>query len=88
MAPERNRPGRPDGAGGTAGQRARRRVLERPEVELTEEELRALADDGIDPEDLRRIARERSDALEASDHDRDTVRDELEGLAFEAEEDY
>ena len=85
--PHRNRPGRPEGAQ-TPGQRVRSRVMARPEVELSDEELRALADDGVDPEDLRRIARERSDALEASDHDRDTVRDELEGLALEAEDDY
>lgn len=87
MARERNR-GRTNGDDPSPSQRVRRRVMERPEVELSDEELRALADDGIDPEDLRRIARERSDALEASDHDRDTVRDELEGLTFEAEEDY
>lgn len=85
--PQRNRPGRPEGAE-TAGQRVRSRVMARPEVELSDEELRALADDGIDPDDLRRLARERSDALETSDHDRDTVRDEIEGLTLEAEDDY
>ncbi len=71
----------------TPGERVRRRIAEAPEIELTEEELRALADEGIDPEEVRRLARERSDALEASIHDRDTARDDLEGLALEAEED-
>ena len=85
--PNRNRPGRPQDEE-TAGQRVRQRVYDRPEVELSDEELRALVDEGIDPEDLRRLARERSDALEASEHDRDTVRDEIEGLAFEAESEY
>lgn len=85
--PNRNRPGRPQGEQ-TAGQRVRQRVFDRPEVELSDEEMRALVDEGIDPDDLRRLARERSDSLEASDHDRDTVRDELESLALEAETEY
>ena len=58
-----------------------------PEIELTDEELRALADDGIDPGDVQRLARERREP-EASDHDRDTARDDLEGLVMEQEEDY
>ena len=72
----------------SAGERVRQRLTEQPTLDLTEEELRALADEGIDPEEVRRLARERPDDLEASDHDRDTPRDDLESLAFQAEEDY
>lgn len=70
-------------------ERVRRRLSAQPEVDLTDEELRALADEGIDPDEVRRVALEGSDDLEASEHDRDTARDELEGLAFEqGEEEY
>jgi DNA repair protein RadC len=75
----------------THGERVRRRLVQQPELELTDEELLALADEGIDPDDVRRVARERPDALEASDHDRDTARDDLEGLeglASESADDY
>jgi hypothetical protein len=65
----------------------RRRLADQPEIELTDEELRALADDGIDPDDVRRLAREHREP-EASDHDRDTARDELEGLVMERDEEY
>jgi hypothetical protein len=70
------------------GERVRRRLSEQPELELTDEELRALADEGIDPDDVRRLARERNEADEVSDHDRDTARDEVEGLVIEQGEDY
>lgn len=70
------------------GERVRRRLSEHPELELSDEELRALADEGIDPDEVRLLARERSDAQEASDHDRDTARDHVEGLVLEQEEDY
>ena len=70
------------------GERVRRRLSAQPEIELTDEELRALADDGIDPDDVRRLARERRDNDEASDHDRNTARDDLEGLVMGQEEDY
>ena len=70
------------------GERVRRRLSAQPELELSDEELRALADEGIDPDDVRRLAREGSEPLEASDHDRDTARDEIEGLAFEQEQEY
>ena len=70
-----------------AGRRERRSGKDHPELELTDEELRALADEGIDPEDVRRLARERRDP-EASEHDRDTARDELEGLVIESEDEY
>ncbi|MGH8931725.1 MAG: hypothetical protein ACRDZO_14140 [Egibacteraceae bacterium] len=72
---------------GSAERRARRRSADQPELDLSDEELRALADEGIDPDDVRRVARARRDP-EASDHDRDTARDDLEGLVTEAEEDY
>jgi len=80
MARERRNPPAPDAP------RPRRRS-DTPEIELSDEELRALADEGVDPDDVRRIARERNDP-EASDHDRDTARDDLEGLTSQAEEDY
>ena len=70
------------------GERVRRRLSEQPEIELDEEELRALADEGIDPDDVRRLARDRRDDQEASEFDRDTARDELEGLVMGQEEDY
>ena len=72
----------------THGERIRRRLTATPELELTDEELRALADDGIDPDEVRRIAREGTDPLEASDHDRDTARDEIEGLVLEQDDGY
>lgn len=81
-APRRTR------ARGSAAERARRRIDASPEIELSDEELDALADEGIDPEDLRRVARQ--GAAEAdkpvSPHDRDTPRDDLEGLTLEEEE--
>ena len=58
-----------------------------PELELSDEELRALADEGIDPDDVRRIATSPREFDETSEHDRDTARDSLEGLV-EDEEDY
>ena len=72
----------------SSGERIRRRLSASPELELTDEELRALADEGIDPDDVRRLAREGTDPIEASDHDRDTARDEIEGLVATQEEDY
>ena len=83
MARERRNP--PDLS---RGERVRRRLSAQPELELTEEELRALADEGIDPDDVRRLARERSETQESSEHDRDTARDQLEGLVMEQDEDY
>jgi hypothetical protein len=58
---------------------------EAPELELSDEELRALADEGIDPDEVQRLARQRREP-EASDHDRDTARDDLEGLVIQQEE--
>lgn len=79
---------RPRSVTETPGDRVRRRLSVQPEIELSEEELRALADDGIDPEDVRRLARERREFEEASEHDRDTARDQLEGLVVEQEDEY
>ena len=70
------------------GERVRRRLSAQPEIELNEEELRALADEGIDPDDVRRLARDRPDEQEASEFDRDTARDELEGLVMGQDDDY
>ena len=72
----------------TTRERVRQRLSAQPEVDLTDEELRALADEGIDPDEVRRVALEGRDDLEASEHDRDTARDELEGLAFEQGDEY
>jgi hypothetical protein len=76
------------GAQPTRGERIRTRLRERPEIELSEEELAALADEGIDPDEVRRVARERHEQDEASLHDRDTARDDLEGMVFEDDSDY
>jgi hypothetical protein len=70
------------------GERVRRRLSAQPEIELSDEELRALADEGIDPDEVRRLSRERPEDLEASDHDRDTARDALEGMARANEDDH
>jgi hypothetical protein len=56
-------------------------------VELSDEELLALAEQGVDPDEARRLASEPRPNEEASPHDRDSARDELEGLAAEAEAD-
>ena len=75
-------------AGLSSGERVRRRLSAQPELELSAEELRALADEGIDPDDVRRLARERTDDQEASEFDRDTARDQLEGLVLGQEDEY
>jgi hypothetical protein len=87
MAEQRRRRGGGEGDL-TPGERVRRRIHAQPEIELDDEELRALADEGIDPDDVRRLARERNEADEVSDHDRDTARDEVEGLVLEQGDDY
>jgi hypothetical protein len=69
--------------GVSAGERVRRRLAAEPELELTDEELRALADEGLDPEDVRRAARQTPEQFEVSPHDRDTVRDHIEGMMLE-----
>lgn len=69
------------GQAGTEG--IRRRISAEPDVELTDEELRALADEGIDPEEVRAAARAVPEQPEASMHDRDTPRDHVESLVLE-----
>ncbi|MBW3606651.1 MAG: hypothetical protein KY460_17435 [Actinobacteria bacterium] len=55
-------------------------------MELSAEELQALADHDIDPDEVRRIALVDRDLDEVSDHDRPTARDDLEALLI-AEDD-
>lgn len=59
-----------------------------PELDLSPEELRALADEGVDPDEARRLTSERPENPEASDHDRDTAREDLEGLVPDPDKDY
>lgn len=68
--------------------RSRPAAGEKPEIELSDEEVRALADEGVDPEEVQEASRRERDDQEASDHDRDTARDDIEGLAAEQEEGY
>ncbi len=60
--------------------RIRRRIHAEPDLVLTEDELRSLADEGIDPEEVREAARRVPEQPEASIHDRDTPRDHVESL--------
>ena len=71
----------------TPQRRARRREGGTDRLELTDEELRALADENVDPEDVMRVARDDQEQ-EASEHDRDTTRDRIEGLLLEQEDEY
>ena len=61
----------------------RRRLAAEPELDLDAEELRALADHGIDPDEVRRIALQERETDEVSDHDRPTAREDLEALVLE-----
>jgi hypothetical protein len=85
--PAEPRPRRARNGGEASPRRTRRREPSGEELELTEEELRALADENVDPEEVIRLARE-DDEQEASEHDRDTARDRIEGLLLEQEEEY
>ncbi len=84
--PRRSRSGAP------SDNRSDRRVRRRNGVsqpDLTDEELWALADENVDPDELLRVAREaQDDEQEASDHDRDTTRDRLEGLLLDQDEQF
>ena len=71
----------------SAGERVRRRLAAQPDLELSDEDLRALADEGIDPEEVRQLARQQPDEQEASIHDRDTPRDAIEGMMLTDDED-
>jgi hypothetical protein len=88
--PRRTRSGAP-AAVDTATTRTRRRgaasVTAAPD--LSEEEVRALLDDNVDPDEVERVARDaQDDEQEASDHDRDTTRDRLESLLLEQDDDF
>jgi hypothetical protein len=61
----------------------RRRLAAEPELDLDAEELRALADNGIDPEEVRRIALQERETEEVSEHDRPTAREDVEALMLE-----
>jgi hypothetical protein len=78
--------GRKRERGVSPGERVRRRLVAEPDLELSDEDLRALADEGIDPEDVRRLAREQPEEQEASIHDRDTPRDAIEGMLLSDED--
>ncbi len=67
--------------------RIRRRLAAEPSLELSQEELRALADHDIDPEEVRRVALTDREVGEVSDHDRPTVRDDLEALVVAEDDD-
>lgn len=67
--------------------RIRRRLAAEPSLELSQEELRALADHDIDPEEVRRVALTDREVGEVSDHDRRTVRDDLEALVVAEDDD-
>jgi hypothetical protein len=77
--PRQRRTRNGDASTETPQRRSRRRESAAEELELTDEELRALADENIDPEEAIRLARE-DEEQEASEHDRDTARDRSEGL--------
>jgi hypothetical protein len=51
-----------------------------PEVALSPEEVRALADEGVDPDDLQAATRVEEPLDEVSPFDRDSAREEIEGL--------
>lgn len=67
--------------------RIRRRIAAEPELELSHEEMRVLADHDIDPEEVRRIALADRVVDEVSDHDRPTAREDLEALVVAEEDD-
>lgn len=67
--------------------RIRRRLAAEPRLELSQEELRALADHDIDPDEVRRVALADRGVDEVSEHDRPTVRDDLEALVVAEDDD-
>jgi hypothetical protein len=85
-APGRARSGGPRDGSGQRRSRSRRGD---PTPDLSDEELRALADTNVDPDDVVRVASDADDdEQEASDHDRDTPRDRIEGLLLEQDEEF
>lgn len=85
--PRRTRNGSPSDAGQRRNRRRAGAADQVDQVDLSEEELRALADENVDPEEALRLAREDTEQ-EASEHDRDTPRDRIEGLLLERDEEY
>lgn len=86
--PRRTRSGAPESA---APSRPRRRGAApvTTEPDLSDEEVRALLDDNVDPDEVERVARDaQDDEQEASDHDRDTPRDRIESLLLESDEEF
>ena len=81
----RSRGGAPDGAAGRTRRRGNSTTT--APADLSEEEVRALLDENVDPDEVERVARDaEDDEQEASDHDRDTTRDRLESLLLEQDE--
>lgn len=67
--------------GGPVIEGIRRRALAASSaIDLDEEELIALADSGIDPDDVQAVAQSPTDEGDVSIFDRTTPRDDLEGL--------
>lgn len=93
-APATGRPRRTRGGGAAdEGREPRSRPRDQAETrsDLSDEELRALIDENVDPDEVLRVTQDAdADAAEqeASDHDRDTARDRLEGLLLEQDEDF
>ena len=81
MAQQRSR-----GTAAARAERVRGRLAADPELILDPEELRTLADHGIDADEVRRIALQDREHDEVSDHDRDTVRDDVEALLLAEDE--
>lgn len=85
--PRRVRPSAQEGERPEGRSRPRDVAVDRPD--LSDEEWRALVDDNVDPDDVMRLQRQaEGDEQEASDHDRDTTRDRLEGLLLEQDEEF
>lgn len=87
QAPRRARSGGPRDESGQRRARARGGgAAPGISADLTDEELRALADTQVDPDEVVRAAGA-GDEQVASDHDRDTPRDRIEGLVLEQDDD-
>lgn len=86
QTPRRARSGKPRDEPGQRRARARGgETAPGTSVDLTDEELRALADTQVDPDEAVRVAGA-GDEQVASDHDRDTPRDRIEGLVLEQDD--
>ncbi|WP_164709912.1 hypothetical protein [Euzebya pacifica] len=89
MARERkNAPARPTGRVRSGGPERvdgvrRRAIVATAEIDLDEEDLRALADEGIDPDEVQVLARTPREDIDVSMFDRPSAHDDLEGLLAE-----